>query len=145
MIDARLLAGVVARLEEAATDRFPDPLDFAFGRFLAQSEHSPLTIRNYRSDLDAFAAWFEGANGEAGNGTETRTRLVYRTERDGGWKDGHWSPLIGLEGTGASLSVSRQHRAARGRSGNKRLFAPDPIVRQIGSQLSRRLEAQRPK
>ncbi len=40
-----------------------DPID-RFGLFLAQSEHSPLTIKNYRSDLDAFAAWFEGANGE---------------------------------------------------------------------------------
>jgi hypothetical protein len=40
-----------------------DPID-RFARFLAQSEHSPLTIKNYRSDLAAFAAWFEGANGE---------------------------------------------------------------------------------
>ncbi len=40
--------------------RAPDPI----ARFLAQSEHSPLTIKNYRSDLDAFAAWFEGANGD---------------------------------------------------------------------------------
>jgi site-specific recombinase XerD len=43
--------------------RASDPID-RFGRFLAQSEHSPLTIKNYRSDLDAFAAWFQGANGE---------------------------------------------------------------------------------
>jgi len=43
--------------------RASDPID-RFGRFLAQSEHSPLTIKNYRSDLAAFAAWFEGANGE---------------------------------------------------------------------------------
>jgi site-specific recombinase XerD len=35
-----------------------------FAGFLAQSEHSPLTIKNYRSDLAAFAAWFEGTNGE---------------------------------------------------------------------------------
>jgi site-specific recombinase XerC len=40
-----------------------DPID-RFGRFLTQSEHSPLTIKNYRSDLDAFAAWFQSANGE---------------------------------------------------------------------------------
>jgi site-specific recombinase XerD len=40
-----------------------DPID-GFARFLAQSEHSSLTIKNYRSDLDAFAAWFEGANSE---------------------------------------------------------------------------------
>jgi hypothetical protein len=33
-----------------------------FARFLARSEHSPLTIKNYRSDLDAFAAWFEDTN-----------------------------------------------------------------------------------
>lgn len=43
--------------------RASDPID-RFTRFLAQSEHSPLTIKNYRSDLDAFATWFEGANGE---------------------------------------------------------------------------------
>src|SRR5262249_28486937 len=43
--------------------RAPDPID-RFARFLAQSEHSPLTIKNYRSDLDAFAAWFQSANGE---------------------------------------------------------------------------------
>jgi hypothetical protein len=40
-----------------------DPIG-RFARFLAQSEHSPLTIKNYRSDLDAFAAWFERTNGE---------------------------------------------------------------------------------
>ena len=40
--------------------RASDPI----ARFLAQSEHSPLTIKNYRSDLAAFAAWFQGANGE---------------------------------------------------------------------------------
>ena len=43
--------------------RVSHPVD-RFARFLAQSEHSPLTIKNYRSDLAAFAAWFEGANGE---------------------------------------------------------------------------------
>jgi integrase/recombinase XerC len=43
--------------------RAPDPIN-RFARFLAQSEHSPLTIKNYRSDLAAFAAWFEAANGE---------------------------------------------------------------------------------
>lgn len=43
--------------------RTSDPIA-RFARFLAQSEHSSLTIKNYRSDLDAFAAWFEGANGE---------------------------------------------------------------------------------
>jgi hypothetical protein len=31
--------------------RAPDPV----ARFLAQSEHGPLTIKNYRSDLAAFA------------------------------------------------------------------------------------------
>jgi hypothetical protein len=41
----------------------PDPID-RFARFLAQSEYSLLTIKNYRSDLDAFAVWFQGANGE---------------------------------------------------------------------------------
>ena len=35
-----------------------------FARFLAQSEPSPLTIKNYRSDLTAFGAWYEGDNGE---------------------------------------------------------------------------------
>jgi site-specific recombinase XerC len=43
--------------------RAPDPIA-RFARFLAQSEHSPLTIKNYRSDLAAFAAWFKDANGE---------------------------------------------------------------------------------
>ena len=43
--------------------RASDPVD-RFGRFLAQFEHSPLAIKNYRLDLDAFAAWFEGAHGE---------------------------------------------------------------------------------
>jgi site-specific recombinase XerD len=43
--------------------RVSDPVD-RFARFLAQSEHSPPTIKNYRSDFDAFTAWFRGANGE---------------------------------------------------------------------------------
>jgi hypothetical protein len=43
--------------------RASDPVD-RFARFPAQSEHSPLAIKNYRLDLDAFAAWFEVANGE---------------------------------------------------------------------------------
>src|SRR3954468_2393128 len=43
--------------------RASDPID-PIARFLAQSEHSPLTIKNYRSDLDAFAVWFQSANGE---------------------------------------------------------------------------------
>ena len=30
----------------------------------AQAERSPLTIKNYRSDLRAFAAWFEATNGD---------------------------------------------------------------------------------
>jgi hypothetical protein len=34
--------------------RAPDPIA-RFARFLAQSEHGPLTIKNYRSDLAAFA------------------------------------------------------------------------------------------
>ncbi len=43
--------------------RTADPIA-RFARSLAQSEHSPLTLKDYRSDLNAFAAWFEGANGE---------------------------------------------------------------------------------
>jgi Phage integrase, N-terminal SAM-like domain len=43
--------------------RASDPIA-RFARFLAQPEHSPLTIKNYRSDLDAFAAWFQSANSE---------------------------------------------------------------------------------
>ncbi len=35
-----------------------------FAGFLAQAERSPLTIKNYRGDLAAFAAWFEDVNGE---------------------------------------------------------------------------------
>ena len=42
----------------------PDPIE-SFARFLAQAERSPLTIKNYRGDLDAFAAWFERVNAEA--------------------------------------------------------------------------------
>jgi integrase/recombinase XerC len=42
----------------------PDPIE-SFARFLVQAERSPLTIKNYRGDLDAFAAWFERANAEA--------------------------------------------------------------------------------
>ena len=45
-------------------DRAPDPIE-SFARFLAQAERSPLTIKNYRGDLDAFAAWFERVNAEA--------------------------------------------------------------------------------
>ena len=37
-----------------------DPIE-SFARFLAQAERSPLTIKNYRGDLDAFAVWFEEA------------------------------------------------------------------------------------
>jgi hypothetical protein len=43
--------------------RASDPIG-RFGRFLAQSEHSPVTIKNDRSNLDAFASSFEDANGE---------------------------------------------------------------------------------
>src|SRR4051812_15578273 len=43
--------------------RAPDPID-TFAAFLAQADRSPLTIKNYRGDLAAFAAWFEGVNGE---------------------------------------------------------------------------------
>ena len=35
-----------------------------FAAFLAQAERSPLTIKNYLSDLRAFAAWFEATNGD---------------------------------------------------------------------------------
>ena len=38
-----------------------NPID-RFAGFLEQAERSPLTIKNYRSDLDAFATWFESAN-----------------------------------------------------------------------------------
>lgn len=36
-----------------------------FCRFLGLSERSPLTIRVYRSDLEAMAGWFESQNGDA--------------------------------------------------------------------------------
>lgn len=35
-----------------------------FAAFLEQAERSPLTIKNYLSDLRAFAAWFEETNGD---------------------------------------------------------------------------------
>lgn len=35
-----------------------------FERFLEESERSPATIKNYRGDLDAFAAWFTATNGD---------------------------------------------------------------------------------
>ena len=41
----------------------PDPIE-TFARFLAQAERSPLTIKNYRGDLAAFASWFDQVNGE---------------------------------------------------------------------------------
>src|SRR3954452_17761621 len=40
-----------------------DPIE-TFAGFLAQAERSPLTIKNYRGDLAAFAVWFEEVNGE---------------------------------------------------------------------------------
>jgi hypothetical protein len=43
--------------------RSPDSIE-GFASFLAQAERSPLTIKNYRGDLAAFAAWFEEVNGE---------------------------------------------------------------------------------
>ena len=43
--------------------RTSDPIE-TFAGFLAQAERSPLTIKNYRGDLAAFAAWFEEINGE---------------------------------------------------------------------------------
>jgi site-specific recombinase XerD len=39
-----------------------DPIE-TFAGFLAQAERSHLTIKNYRGDLAAFAAWFEQVNG----------------------------------------------------------------------------------
>jgi hypothetical protein len=32
--------------------------------FLAQSDHSPLTIKNFRPVVDAFTVWFQSSNGE---------------------------------------------------------------------------------
>ncbi|MEJ7638355.1 MAG: site-specific integrase [Singulisphaera sp.] len=43
--------------------RTSDPIE-TFASFLVQAERSPLTIKNYRGDLAAFAAWFEEVNGE---------------------------------------------------------------------------------
>jgi site-specific recombinase XerD len=39
------------------------PVVDRFCRFLERAERSPLTRRNYRSDLEALAKWFEGHNG----------------------------------------------------------------------------------
>jgi site-specific recombinase XerD len=36
-----------------------------FCRFLDRAERSPLTRRNYRSDLEGLATWFEGQNGRS--------------------------------------------------------------------------------
>ena len=44
--------------------RTSDPIE-TFAGFLAQAERSPLTIKNYRGDLAAFATWFDQVNGEA--------------------------------------------------------------------------------
>jgi hypothetical protein len=41
----------------------PGPIE-SFAPFLVQAKRSPLTIKNYRADLDAFAAWFEDVNGK---------------------------------------------------------------------------------
>jgi site-specific recombinase XerD len=35
-----------------------------FAHDLARAERSPLTIKNYRGDLMAFATWFRDTNGE---------------------------------------------------------------------------------
>ncbi len=42
--------------------RTSDPIE-TFASFLVQAERSPLTIKNYRGDLAAFAAWFEEVGG----------------------------------------------------------------------------------
>ena len=51
--------------------RTPDPID-RFARFLAQSEHGPLTIKNFRLDLHAFADWLRRDNGEPKAATAAR-------------------------------------------------------------------------
>jgi len=35
-----------------------------FAAFLEQAERSPLTIKNYLSDLRAFTIWYEETNGD---------------------------------------------------------------------------------
>src|SRR3954470_8190325 len=44
--------------------RASNPIE-RFAGFLSQAERSPLTIKNYCGDLEAFAAWFEQVNREA--------------------------------------------------------------------------------
>jgi hypothetical protein len=46
--------------------RASDPID-RFGRFLAQSEHSPLTVKSYRGDLEGFQTHSFRPSVRAGN------------------------------------------------------------------------------
>ena len=41
-----------------------DKIKQQFARYLRQSERSPLTIKNYLSDIDGFGKWFLKANGD---------------------------------------------------------------------------------
>lgn len=64
-IAARLIQNPldVCALEFALRFGLPTALE-RFAAFLEQAERSPLTIKNYLSDMRAFAAWFEEANGD---------------------------------------------------------------------------------
>jgi site-specific recombinase XerD len=41
-----------------------DKIKQQFARYLRQSERSPLTIKNYLSDIDGFGKWFLKTNGD---------------------------------------------------------------------------------
>src|SRR3954464_8977790 len=67
-----------------------DPIE-RFAGFLAQAERSPLTIKNYRGDLAAFAAWFEEVNGETMAPAKV-TPTDLRQFKSWLWKQGNHSP-----------------------------------------------------
>ena len=106
--------------------RASDPID-RFGRFLAQSEHSPLTIKNYRSDLAAFAAWFEerqrradGAGQDHADGPEAIQALAGRAaaaqaqHRQSQARHAEELPDLGDPRRGSPLAFPSQLRAKPG-------------------------------
>jgi hypothetical protein len=50
-----------------------------FAHYLARAERNPLTIKNYRGDLIAFATWFMDTNGEELTPSTSRLPISGRT------------------------------------------------------------------
>ena len=51
-----------------------DEIKAQFVRYLRQSERSPLTVKNYLSDINGFAKWFRQTNGDVPH--PQRIRLI---------------------------------------------------------------------